>query len=272
MPKHLYASMTWEEINAAVQAGPVVVIPVAAIEQHGRHLPVDMDNVAVTHICDDAAVRRPDLLISAPPIHYGFNEHNMDFPGTISVQMETFLNYCADVADSFARQGFARLLFVNGHGSNAGLLNYAARKVTNKHGGKVACAAASWWDFALQEWDRIRDSRIGGAAHACELETSLYLAVRPELVQTDKIEDDYAPDRAPWIVHDFSGRGMVHFMEFWSQRSRTGVEGAPSLARAEKGERLVQVAVEQLIAFAEFFRGMELPERRDLKVTPDGRR
>lgn len=271
MTKHLYASMTWEEVNVAVRAGLVIVIPVAAIEQHGRHLPIDMDNLAVTHICDTAAAQRPDLLLSAPPIHYGFNEHNMDFPGTISIQMETFLNYCADVADSLARQGFDRILFVNGHGSNAGLLNYAARKVTNKHGGKVACAAANWWDFALEEWDRMRGSDIGGAAHACELETSLYLAVRPELVQLDKIEDDYAPDRAPWIVHDFSGRGMVHFMEFWSQRSQSGVEGAPRLATAEKGERLVRAAVDRLINFGEFFRAMELPERRDLKVARDGR-
>src|SRR3954454_6720011 len=133
MPKHLYATMTWEEVNEAVEDGRMVLIPVAAIEQHCRHLPIDMDNVAVTHICDRAAEQRPDLLLSVPPIHYGFNEHNMDFPGTITVQMETFLNYCADVADSFARQGFTRILFVNGHGSNAGLLNYAARKVTNKH-------------------------------------------------------------------------------------------------------------------------------------------
>ncbi len=272
MIKHLFASMTWEEVNGAVEAGCVVLIPVAAIEQHGRHLPVDMDNVAVTHICDAAAEQRPDLLVSAPPIHYGFNDHNMDFPGTISVQMETFLHYCADVADSFARQGFDRILFVNGHGSNAGLCHYAARKVTNKHGGAVACAAANWWDFARDEFNRIRDSGIGGTAHACELETSLYLAVRPELVQSDKIEDDYAPDRTPWIVHDLMGAGMVHFMEFGSQRTSMGVEGAPSLASAEKGERVVRAAVTQIIGFAEFFRAMVLPERHDHRVRRDEQR
>jgi creatinine amidohydrolase len=270
MPKHLLASMTWEEVNDAVRAGRVVLIPVAAIEQHGRHLPVDMDNLAVTYLCDRAAEERPDLLLSVPPIHYGFNEHNMEFPGTVTVQMETFLNYCADVADSFARQGFARILFVNGHGSNAGLLTYAARKVTLKHEGRVACAASSWWDFALETFDQIRDSGIGGAAHACELETSLYLALRPDLVQQDKIEDDYAPDRAPWIVHDFSGRGVVQFMEFWSQRSHSGVEGAPSLATAAKGAQLLDATVARLHEFAAFFRDMELPVRRDLRVRRDG--
>lgn len=264
MAKHLFATMTWEEVNVAVEQGRVVLIPVAAVEQHGRHLPVDMDNVAVTTICDLAAQQRPDLLVSVLPIHYGFNEHNMDFPGTVTVQMETFLNYCADVADSFARQGFDRILFVNGHGSNAGLCNYAARKVTNKHGGNVACAASNWWDFSLAEYKRIRETGIGGAAHACEMETSLYLALRPELVQTDKIVDDYAPDRTPWIVHDMAGVGMVHFMEFWSQRSDMGVEGAPSKATAAKGEQLLHAAVQNIVEFATFFREMTLPPRRDL--------
>lgn len=259
--------MTWEEVNAAVRARRMVLIPVAAIEQHGRHLPVDMDNLAVTTMCEAAAERRPDLLVAMPAIHYGFNEHNMDFPGTITVQMETFMNYCADVADSLARQGFTRILFVNGHGSNAGLLNYAARKVTNKHGGAVACAASSWWDFAREAYS-VRESPIGGFAHACEMETSVYLAIKPELVQTDKIEDDYAPDRTPWIVHDMAGAGIVHFMEFWSQRSKAGVEGAPSLATAEKGRAFIESAITNIIAFAEFFKAMQLPARRDLKVSP----
>jgi len=262
--------MTWEEVNDAVRARRMMLIPVAAIEQHGRHLPIDMDNLAVAHITETAAAQRPDLLLAAPVIHYGFNEHNMDFPGTITVQMDTFLNYCADVADSFARQGFTRILFVNGHGSNAGLLNYAARKVTNKHEGRVACAASSWWDFAREAY-RVRESPIGGFAHACEMETSVYLAVKPELVQTDKIEDDYAPDRAPWIVHDMAGSGVVHFMEFWSQRSKMGVEGAPSLATAEKGHVFIDAAVKNIIAFAEFFKAMTLPPRRDLKVHADAK-
>lgn len=268
MAKHLLGTMTWPEVNEAVLQGRVVLIPAAAIEQHGKHLPIDMDNLAVTHLCEKAAEMQPDLLLAAPAIHYGFNEHNMDFPGTITVQMETFLNYCADVADSFARQGFTRILFVNGHGSNAGLLNYAARKVTNKHGGSVACAASSWWDFAREAFS-VRESPIGGFAHACEMETSVYLAIKPELVQTDKIEDDYAPDRAPWIVHDMAGSGIVHFMEYWSQRSKMGVEGAPSLATAKKGHTFIDTTIANIIAFAKFFKAMQLQPRRDLKVKPN---
>ena len=118
MLKPLLEAMTWPEARrAAENGGRVVLLPVGAIEQHGPHLPVDVDNRIVTWLCDEAARRCPELIVSAPPIHYGFNEHNMGFPGTITVGMEPFLNYVTDVCLSFVRQGHTRVVLVNGHGS-----------------------------------------------------------------------------------------------------------------------------------------------------------
>ena len=83
--KALLETMTWPEARRAAQnGGRVVLLPVGAIEQHGPHLPVDVDNRIVVWLCDEAAKRRPDLIMSVPPIHYGFNEHNMGFPGTVT--------------------------------------------------------------------------------------------------------------------------------------------------------------------------------------------
>src|SRR5713101_9694991 len=77
MPKPLLEAMTWPEARrAAANGGRVVLLPVGAIEQHGPHLPVDVDNRIVTWLCNEAARRCPELMVSAPPIHYGFNEHN----------------------------------------------------------------------------------------------------------------------------------------------------------------------------------------------------
>jgi creatinine amidohydrolase len=77
MPKPLLETMTWPEARrAAEKGGRVVLLPVEAIEQHGPHLPVDVDNRIVTWLCDEAARRCPELIVSVPPIHYGFNEHN----------------------------------------------------------------------------------------------------------------------------------------------------------------------------------------------------
>ena len=131
MIKHLYRSLTWPEARERAREGAVIVIPVAAIEQHGYHLPVDVDNLLVEHVTEEAARRSEGRILTVPMIHYGFNEHNMGFPGTISVREYVFIDYCYDVAHSFVRQGFDRIVFVNGHGSNQMLCNLAARRINN---------------------------------------------------------------------------------------------------------------------------------------------
>jgi creatinine amidohydrolase len=128
--KHLLEAMTWPEARrAAEHGGRVVLLPVGAIEQHGPHLPVDVDNKIVTWLCDEAARRCPEIILSAPPIHYGFNEHNMGFPGTISVEVEHFIDYVYDVCRSLVRQGHTRIVLVNGHGSNAMPCALVARRI-----------------------------------------------------------------------------------------------------------------------------------------------
>src|ERR1051325_3134850 len=124
--------MTWPEVKVAAKENRIVLIPMAAIEQHGYHLPVDMDNIACFHVCHEAARRRPDLLLNTPLLPYGFNEHNMEFPGTVSIRMEIFIEYLFDVARSYTRMGFQRIMLVNGHGSNQMLANLVARKVVNE--------------------------------------------------------------------------------------------------------------------------------------------
>ena len=127
MPEWRYEKLTWPEVRQAAQEEKAILLPVAAIEQHGPHLPIDTDNMAALAVCERAAEAAPDKLLCAPPIHYGFNEHNMDFPGTISVQAQRFIDYCYDVAVSFAHHRFPIILFVNGHASNDPLLQVSAR-------------------------------------------------------------------------------------------------------------------------------------------------
>src|SRR6476646_1351363 len=106
--KFLYRTLTWPEVREAAEFRPVIVIPVAAIEQHGYHLPIDTDNVLVEHVTEEAARRSAGAILVAPMIHYGFNEHNMGFPGTISIRDTVFTDFCYDVAHSFVRQGYDR--------------------------------------------------------------------------------------------------------------------------------------------------------------------
>jgi creatinine amidohydrolase len=211
MKKHLYATMTHEEVNDAVREQRVVLVPIGQLETHGRHLPIDVDVVQVTYVVEEAARRAPDVLLAAPPIYYAFSEHVMDFPGTIAIRPTVLIEYLFDIGHSFARQGFKRIVLVNGHGSNRSICEVATRMITNQTG--AYCATLDHWNLAREKLAEIRDSAHGGTAHACEFETSEYMYLRPELVQHDKIVDEFAPDYRPWRSDDFAGGGLVPAIE-----------------------------------------------------------
>ena len=190
----------------------------------------------------------------------------MDFPGTMSIRPDVMIEYLFDIGRSFARQGFERLVLVNGHGSNRPICEIATRRITNET--TAMCATLGHFSLARDVLAQIRESPPGGTAHACEAETSEYLAIRPELVKLDKIQDEYAPDYRPWRCDDFTeDAGPVHFMEFWSQRSKTGTEGAASLASAEKkGRQLLEASIAKLIEFGRWWQSIEFPPRADFTV------
>jgi len=264
MNSHRYRELTWPEARAAAERGQVIIIPIAAIEQHGFHLPVDTDNLLVEHVTEEAARCSDGLLLVAPMIHYGFNEHNMGFPGTISVRENVFIDFCYDVAHSFVRQGFDRLIFVNGHGSNQMLCNLTSRRVINTT--KALAASVAHWELARPAVEQLRESEFpGGMAHACEFETSMYLHLRPDLVQRDKMVERETPDKLNEFVYtDLFGSGPVHMVDRWSRVTRTGVEGDPLLATAEKGKAFADCSIRNLIAFARKFRAFEVAPDIDL--------
>lgn len=269
MTSNLYRTLTWPEARAAAQRGAVIVIPVAAIEQHGYHLPIDTDNVLVEHVTEEAAHRSGGLILTAPMIHYGFNEHNMGFPGTVSIRDTVFTDFCYDVALSFVRQGFDRLIFVNGHGSNQMLCNLAARRLVNTT--RALAASTPHWALAGEAVERLRESEYpGGMAHACEFETSMYLYLKPELVRKDKILERETPSALNKFVYDdLFGSGPVNLVNRWSRLSATGVEGDPRLATAEKGKAFAECAIESLISFARCFREMKVARDVDLNYQND---
>jgi len=265
--KHLFRTLTWPEARERAEQGAVIVIPVAAIEQHGYHLPVDVDNVLVEHVTEEAARRSEGSVLTAPMIHYGFNEHNMGFPGTITIREYVFIDFCYDVAHSFVRQGFDRIVFVNGHGSNQMLCNLAARRINNTT--RALAGAVAHWALAKDAVDRLRQSEFpGGMAHACEFETSLYMYLRPELVEKDKMTPREAPSNVnQFIYDDLFGSGPVHMVNRWSRISESGVEGDPLLATPEKGREFAESSICNLVDFCRLFREQTVPPERDFNYS-----
>lgn len=265
---HRFADLTWPEVNQTVARRPTVLIPVGAIEQHGYHLPVDVDNVIAVHICDEVARRSEGTVIVMPPIHYGYNDHNMDFPGTISIKMQHFIDYCVDLGTSIASQGFQHILYVNAHGSNAPLCDLIARRLTVET--EALVGAVNHWQVG---WDFITSQLEGGpyaADHACEWETSEYLHIDPTKVQMDKAVDEIPAHRGGprWLYPDLASAKMVHFMNYWSRMNVSGVAGTPTLATAEKGRVMVEGTIGRLLTIANEFRELKIDPRIDYRQRP----
>src|SRR5215213_1670125 len=203
-----FRKLTWPEVARAAGEKRVPIVPIGTLEDHGRHLPVDTDVTLVEAVCRGAAERLPAETVLLPPIVHGYSPHHMDFPGTISIRWDTFCRYCTDVALSFY------------------LVSERSARV-------------------IQE---VRDSDRGGMAHACELETSLYLHLRPEAVDMSRAVDERGYPETDHAWMDWSD-GPLKLMPWWSSFSESGVQGDASKATAEKGKALFDAATEEIAGF-----------------------
>ena len=257
-----YGRLTWPEVRRAAAEDRVCLIPVATLEDHGPHLPIDTDLRITAEIARRTAESAPDDVLLLPPIPHGYSPHHMDFPGPITIGWDTFARYCTDVGLSLAGHGFRRMLYLNGHGSNQNLVEMAARLVMVERP-EVLAGAAFYLTSpeAARVIEEVRESDRGGLAHACELETSLYLAIDPDAVDMSKAVDErsYPEGEHAWL--DWSD-GPLKLMPWWSSFSRTGVQGRPTLATRAKGEALLDAAVAECVSYIRELRDMPVPERR----------
>jgi len=261
--KYLYEEFTWPEIRTAVAQNRVAVLPVGTIEQHGPHLPLVTDVLTASEISRRAVRQIPSEAVLMPPVFYAFNEHHLDFPGTISVRGETFINYVTDIGRSLAHHGFRKILLVNGHGSNVPFLDIAARNITNET--EAICAMAPWWNLLPKELiSELRESeKPGGMAHGCELETSVLLYLRGDLVQMDKAARDMPVERSEFFYWDLQSPSPVFFQEFFSRYSQTGTLGDPTKATLHKGELFTNAAIDTMIRLIRELRQREIRARVD---------
>lgn len=267
--KYRYAEMSWPECRAAIQQKRVAVLPVATYEDHGYHLPIDVDVVLCTEICERAVARIPAETVLIPAVTHGFSPHHMDFPGTITIRWDTFIQYVKDVCVSLAHHGFSHILIVNGHGSNTAPLELAARLTVLESEGETLCASVNHWGLqkARQVGNATRESGFGGASHAGEYETSLYLALRPDLVDMDQATDESSPLPPSFQTDLLKGKradaSAAHLMPYWSSMTESGVRGQATLATREKGEIFLEAAIKGLIELIREFKTAAVQPRRN---------
>jgi creatinine amidohydrolase len=263
-----YEKLTWPEINDAIDLGKVCVIPCGAVEQHGAHLPLDVDMVCPTGIARGVGALIPEKLLVLPTVCYGYTGHVMDFPGTINNHYEHFINHVLDITKSLAYHGFKKIVLLNGHGSNMPNLDLVARRTNVET--DAECILAAWWNLLTVDktfLPRWRESKFpGGCSHACELETSLYLYLDGDNVRKDKIKSgviSFNEEDSPFNWIDLFGASAAPLISWTSSYSGTGVLGDAEKATAEKGKVAYGEAVKQLARFISWFNARPKDRRRD---------
>jgi creatinine amidohydrolase len=258
-PEYRYNRLTWPEMNEAIAAQKLVILPTGSTEQHGRHLPLDVDLFLCESVCLEVGRRAPDRVLVLPPVPYGLNLHHIDFPGTIHIEPETFIAFCLNVTKSVAYHGFQKILLVNGHGSNTPLVDLVARKTVLAT--QSLCFATNYFAFLREAFEQVRETEV--VAHADELETSLYLHLAPERVKMDLAAPDN--DRAGrFVSSDSTGNYPVRFNDYWGRWTGLGVHGDPTKATAEKGRLLFEAAVNGLVSLVDELRAWPIEKRQDM--------
>ncbi len=237
----------WGRLSAAAhcqraQADALVILPVASTEQHGPHLATPVDAVLVGEVARRAARRLADRMavVVAPTLWCGLAEHHMAFGGTFTLSFPAYQAVLRDLCGSILRHGFHRILILNGHGGNVAGLNVIAGELTRDLGAPIA--VATYWVLAETEFAKILEDQRS-VHHACEAETSMMLAVAPDLVDRARLPDAFGPMPA--------GPGSILNPPLSRPRSfreitASGVIGDARKASAAKGERLLDAAAQAL--------------------------
>ena len=247
------------QIAEAAASGAIVVQPIGAVEQHGPHLPLDTDSAAVTAICERAAglsIDPPALVL--PTISWGLSPYWLPFPGTLSLRPETILALVSDIGASVARHGFRRLVIVNGHGGNAGIVAVCATMLAD-HG--LRATSVSWWSLLGASLPELAPGDHGHIGHAGQTETSVQLSLQPELVDHAAVDAGHCADLGTLRSAPFAGIGYAP--PFPDAEAPHGVYGDAQAATAETGEAVLALATRQLADFLAAFAREPLPHGRN---------
>jgi creatinine amidohydrolase len=246
--------MKWQDMSSpqlgSFSRETIVVLPTASIEQHGPHLPVGTDSFIGEGIASALDAEFRGQLLILPVQRVGCSEHHMAFPGTLSLRHETFEAVVFDTLASLVRQGLRHFLVLNSHGGNQAIGGVIAEKGARAWK-DVELVFTSWWKVAAERLKDLVEGEFPSVGHACEFETSLMLALHPQLVNMRLAVDDGLPPRAKPLQHDLlSGPAATLFLPM-DRMTRGGVYGRPTLASAEKGRRILHVTVGALCELIE---------------------
>jgi creatinine amidohydrolase len=235
--KLLLEEMTRDEAREAFDQGALVVLPTGSVEQHGPHLPLVVDTCIVTHLARAAAERARATvpLIVAPTMHYGVSHHHLDFAGTLSLPGHLYEAVLEELLRCLHHHGARRVVLVNGHGGNTSANTSAADALVYEDRLEMVIGNVSYWSLPIYATNAAgqRERITITPGHANRRETSLMLALRPDLVHLDRRMAPLAPL--------FS---IEQASEFGAFQRAGGITDDSAGANAEEGRLLFDAAAD----------------------------
>ncbi len=231
------SSLTSSEAARRADRLTVAIVPTGAIEQHGPHLPLYTDVLIAQAVAREVAENIDGVV--AEPLAYGCSWHHTGFAGTVSLRTGTFIVLAFDVCKSLADGGFVPVL-LNGHHGNKAPLRVA---LTDLAGAGVRAYAISYFDLLADALGDVFPDPRSSVGHACAMETSIVMHLRPDLVAREAIPSGGTPPAWP-DPHMFGG-DEVSVVKPFGEINPTGVIGRPEEASAAAGERLFRAAVDR---------------------------
>jgi len=242
--------MTWDEIRDAVRAGKTTAILVSgAMEQHGPHLPVATDTLLGYAVAVKAAEILGNALV-APIVYPGLSEHHMGFPGSFTLTWDTYLEILEAFCEGLAESGFRDIVLTSSHGGNVAVLKVLTPRIAKKMGSRTR---VNMVDYLRASSGAVEDylknagiSKTRAGVHSGYAETAMMLAVEPDLVEMDAVEEGLVDDAFYHADHiarsqiDTFIHGVHHFIP-------NGILGDPRGAEAEQGRRLMEITVRSFV-------------------------
>lgn len=245
-----FHDMTAPQLREVPRDQVVIVAPIAACEQHSLHLPTYTDTLLVTAVAEGAEKIAPNQMVVLPSLWFGASHHHLRFGGTLSASVDTHIDMLCDLVVPLLEDGYQRLLILNGHGGNIDTMQTALRRIQPRYTNRLL-TAASYWDLAQTELAAIAEGPRKVMGHACEFETSMILALRPDLVRKELIRNDLE-------TTDPALRGLYTAADM-RQRTDHGAVGYCELATAEKGKRLLAAASTRVAEVVQALLRQKLP-------------
>jgi creatinine amidohydrolase len=257
-----YGERAWTEIEGVRER--VVVLPLGALEQHGHHLPLLTDSMIGGDIARRAEQELGDTALFLPTLWIGASDHHRAYAGTLSLSNDLYARVITEILESLIASGFRRIFLLTAHGGNLlpGSLAIYDTQLRHRDKPDLWLALASWWQIAEQEISALDPHADLQVTHACELETSMILHLRPELVNLDAAHGATVPFASAFYVPDWSAPSRVNVARSFEQISTTGAIGHPERATAALGEALFAAAVAQIVAFVREFATWPVVEPR----------